>query len=122
MTKTILIVEDEYDIAHTIEMLLIMESYQVICVTNGKEALNLLSQTAQKPDLIISDVMMPTMNGYDRAHALKANTELCQIPLMLMSAVDPDMTRLETGTFNVFIRKPFDLDLFLTSVSNLVSG
>jgi DNA-binding response OmpR family regulator len=122
MTKTILIVEDEYDIAHTIEMLLIMESYQVICVTNGKEALNLLSQTAQKPDLIISDVMMPTMNGYDLAHALKANTELCQIPLMLMSAVDPDMTRLETGTFNVFIRKPFDLDLFLTSVSNLVSG
>ena len=120
MQKKILIIEDEYDIASTMELALDMENYEVRLCSNGKEALTLLSMESL-PNLVISDVMMPVMDGYNFTQEFRENPRYDKIPLVLTSAAPLDPEKLKKGDYQGFIRKPFDLDRFLELVEDILA-
>jgi len=84
--KKILLVDDDVDFCEATKLLLDSEGYEVILAYDGKEGLEKVR--AIKPDLVILDVMMPEMNGYDVCVVLKADPELKKIPVVLLTAVD----------------------------------
>lgn len=115
MQKKILIVEDEYDISSTLTLVLEMEDFEVRHATNGSEALSILHSEAL-PDLIISDVMMPIMDGYGFVKELRANKRYDRIPLLLTSAGRLDDSKINPKQVQGFLRKPFDLNYLLDIV------
>jgi two-component system response regulator VicR len=117
--KTILIVEDEYEIAAIVEMGLNLEGYQAILSQNGKEALDLLKKV-QCPDLIISDLMMPVLDGYEFITALRAIDDYRKIPVIIVSAGPFDQKRLAPGSWTIFMAKPFHLDRLYGEVLSLI--
>ncbi|MFK7802476.1 MAG: response regulator [Anaerolineae bacterium] len=84
MTK-ILVVEDEQDIRESIVDMLELDQHEVFEAANGKEALDVVSRV--QPDLIISDIMMPEMDGHELFHALKKNLETSQTPFVFLTAL-----------------------------------
>lgn len=117
--KKILVIEDESDIATTLELVLAMENLDVRLSFNGKEALDAL-ESGYKPDLIVSDIMMPIMNGYEFIHEFRKDSRFKTIPIVLTSAAKLDESRLPQGSWQGFIKKPFDLDVLIKEVSNHV--
>jgi len=115
MGKLILVVDDEYDIASTIELLLTMEGYEVVIAINGKEAMQKL-QSGLRPDLIMCDLMMPVMNGYDFIKGFRQISDLKSIPIILTSAAPLQEHKLPTNSWTAFIRKPFNLDDLLDTI------
>jgi two-component system, chemotaxis family, chemotaxis protein CheY len=113
--KKILIIEDEYDVASTMELALEMENYEVRHCADAVEGLSILASESL-PDLIISDIMMPRMDGYQFTKMLRTESRYNHIPLILASAGRIDKDKLDDKAYQGFIRKPFDLDYFLDVV------
>ena len=117
--RSILLVEDEPDIRTSLQEALEWEGYHVVTAANGREALACLPNMA-RPCLILLDLMMPVMNGWEFADALKTNDCLAAIPIVVVTAF-ADEARGERerasaiGTREV-VRKPVDLDLLLRLV------
>lgn len=86
MEHKILIVEDNLDIRYNIKMILEMDGYEVIEAGNGKEALDKLSKESLPPELIISDIMMPEMDGYLFYEEVSQHMEWCLIPFIFLTA------------------------------------
>lgn len=107
----VLVVDDERYIVDFVGVLLEEEGYRVLRAYDGQEAWELVRSTT--PDLVISDVMMPRMNGLELLRRLRASHELGGIPVILMSAV----TRLEAASEARFLPKPFDIDRMLELVT-----
>lgn len=84
--KKVLVVDDDVDFCEATKLLLDSKGYEVILAHDGKEGLEKVR--AGRPDLVILDVMMPEMNGYDVCVVLKADGELRKIPVILLTAVD----------------------------------
>jgi len=104
MTK-ILLVDDEPDIVEFLKYNLEMEKFKVIESYNGEEALNLLTE---KPDLIILDIMMPGMNGYEVCKRIRENNQFKDIPIVFLTALsqeNDEIRGLEAGGSD-FIKKP----------------
>jgi len=104
MAKTIMVVDDEKRLVSLVESYLAQEGYRVVSAYNGKEAMTVAEK--EKPDLIVLDVMMPEMDGYEfmRAHRAEHNT-----PIILLTArVDDDekVIGLEVGADD-YMTKPF---------------
>lgn len=117
----ILIVEDQADmreyIAHELA-----ESYQILEADNGKSALNILNERAVR--LIISDVMMPIMDGFELCNEVKNNVNLSHIPFIILTAQHNLQSRLKglnTGA-DAYIEKPFSIDLLTSQISNLLKS
>ncbi len=87
--KKILMVDDDIDFAGAVKILLESKDYEVVLAHDGKEGLE--KARSVNPDLVILDVMMPEMNGYDVCVVLKADPKLCRIPVILLTAVDQVM-------------------------------
>lgn len=103
----ILTVDDEVNILELLKFNLSNEGYQVIGTTNGRDAVKLAGE--EKPDLIILDIMLPEMDGYDVLRILKANRETAFIPVIMLSArgeVIDKVLGLELGADD-YITKPF---------------
>jgi len=112
-SAAVLVVEDEHDIRETLREILEMEGYRVRCASNGKEALDALAEMP-RPRLILLDLMMPVMSGYELLQALHANDDLSTIPVTVVSAVGD---RLAPGaTRAAVLRKPVDLETLLHAV------
>ena len=104
MSKTIMVVDDEKRLVSLVESYLSQEGYRVVSAYNGKEALNVARR--EKPDLIVLDVMMPEMDGYEfmRKHRADSNT-----PIILLTARVDDEEKvigLEVGADD-YMTKPF---------------
>ncbi|OEU49290.1 MAG: hypothetical protein BA872_07215 [Desulfobacterales bacterium C00003060] len=82
----ILLVDDDLDFCEATKLLLESKGYEVVVAYDGKEGLEKVR--AEKPDLVILDVMMPEMNGYDVCVVIKADTELKKTPVILLTGVD----------------------------------
>ena len=119
--KSVLIVDDEYDIISILEMVLSLEGMEVRTAFNGREALAIL-QKSGLPDLIITDGMMPVMNGYEFMRSLKAESATRTIPVMLISAAAPDLTQGVEGDWNIYFRKPFDLKRLMDKALELLGS
>ena len=106
--STILIVDDELISRSTVEMLLTGEGYRLIFAENGHDALEKANQFI--PDLMLLDVIMPDMNGYQVCQQLRANPRLAELPIVMLTALDDRDSRilgLEMGADD-FMSKPFD--------------
>ncbi|VTU18025.1 Transcriptional regulatory protein YycF [Variovorax sp. PBS-H4] len=118
--KLILIVEDEYGHAEILQLLLIAEGYRVASASNGKAALELLQD--EPPSLILSDFMMPIMNGGELGEAVRRSSSLCNIPFVIMSGTDEDIVRRTFGDYDAFLVKPFDGQAMLALVERLIAN
>jgi CheY-like chemotaxis protein len=111
----ILVVDDEPAWLDTVSMVLEKKGYEVKAVRNGTDALAVLSHF--KPDLILSDVRMPDMNGFDFLDKLKQNPLVSSTPVVFLSAIDDFHAKKvarEMGAAD-YITKPLDeQDMFLT--------
>ena len=116
MPRRILVVEDEPSIAHLLALALGEEGYEVAVAADGRAALGRLAEA--RPDLVLSDAMMPHLDGAGLAAAMHADPALRDIPLVLMSAVHtpPD----GAAPHAAFLPKPFDLDDLLATVARLL--
>jgi CheY-like chemotaxis protein len=115
---TILIVDDEKPVREFLVSAFEQEGHQVLEASHGRHALNLIASGSTRPDLVISDVMMPLLNGVELCHFLKADPATAHIPIVLMSAAHP---RASTGAgADALISKPFDLDTLDALVQGLL--
>ncbi len=104
---SVLLVEDDPDLAELLEELFLRVGWTVHSERNGSDALRALK--ASRPDVIVTDCMMPQMGGRELVDRLRRNPELADIPIILMSGADSLREGLEpTGQIN--LRKPFDPD------------
>ncbi len=112
-TKPILIVEDDLDIRDALQEILEDEGYQAYAAANGAEALEVLDRVP-KPGLVLLDLMMPVMDGYQFLEIFRANPEFTDIPVVVVTAgilVVPGIAG--------FIKKPFDTEQLLRMVNKL---
>jgi len=115
--KLILIVDDEIDITETFSLLFEVHGYEVLTATNGREALKLLQERV--PDLIISDCMMPVMDGITFRKQVQQDPVLGEKPFVLMSAA-PDQHDLASVKIDRFLKKPFQFDELIDTVQTLL--
>lgn len=119
-TPLILIVDDDETNIAVFDMLLKLENYETIISKNGKDAVE--KTTLHQPDLVLLDVMMPIMDGFEVAKQLKANSITNKIPIIIITALNDHSSRLkglESGAED-FINKPVDKAELLARVKNLV--
>jgi two-component system, OmpR family, alkaline phosphatase synthesis response regulator PhoP len=103
----ILVVDDEIYIVHILDFSLGIEGYEVMTALDGEQALSKVAQ--DKPDLIVLDIMMPKLDGYETCKALKSNPETKGIPVILLSAKGRNVDQkvgFEVGADD-YITKPF---------------
>lgn len=116
---SILIVEDNVELRNFLSDIL-SESYRVLTATNGQEGLDQAREYI--PDLIISDIMMPAMDGLDMVKNIKENREICHIPIILLSAkssLDDRISGLEQG-IDDYITKPFSATYLKIRIKSLL--
>ncbi|MEO8336023.1 MAG: response regulator [bacterium] len=120
-TRTrILIVDDERQNRQLLEVLLAPEGYVLDTASSAEEAM--IAVLRQRPDLILLDVMMPGMDGYQLVGRLKANADTATIPIVMLTALDDRNSRshgLAVGAA-AFLTKPVDRHLLSETVSGLL--
>ncbi len=115
-SKTILVVDDSADILFLVEAILQGAGYHVKCAENGYIALDQVKDSP--PDLIVVDVMMPGLSGYDVIHKIRQNPELPFIPILVMTACSFFEVKQESNEeANGVIYKPIDIDELLNQVN-----
>ncbi len=112
----VLIVDDEPDIAIILGELLGEEGLDVRVVHDGREALEALA--VEPPDLLITDLMMPRMDGHALIRELRSNAKFRHIPIVVMSAGALDKSLLAADI--LFVPKPFELSDMIDRVSELL--
>ncbi|MDA0191592.1 MAG: response regulator [Proteobacteria bacterium] len=107
MTKKILIADDEQNIVISLEFLLSREGFQTVVAQDGEEAL--ARARAERPDLVLLDVMMPKMNGFDVCQALRADPDLAGLRILMLTAKGRE-TEVSKGLglgADAYMTKPF---------------
>jgi CheY-like chemotaxis protein len=109
----VLIVEDDSDLREMMAQLLTLEGFHSATVPNGKEALRYLSGS-DTPDVILLDLMMPVMDGWEFRRVQQADPKLARVPTIVLSALDH--ARAIDLKPAAFLKKPLDFDLLLQLV------
>jgi len=119
--KHILVVEDEHHLAVGIKYNLEAEGYQVTVAEDGRLALQVVSEQPMAFDMMILDVMLPGMNGYDLCEKLRSDG--IAMPILILSArtLTEDKTRGFAAGANQYLVKPFELDELIARVKNLLA-
>jgi len=109
--KKIFAVDDEYDLLYTIKRVIeyYNKDYKVTTIESGKKFLNLLKK--ETPDLILLDIMMPDINGWEIFKILKSKKEWRSIPVIFISSVSDKTSKITANSIaDDFIEKPFEAD------------
>ena len=119
--ETILIVDDEADFRMAIKDIF-KDNFKTLEASNGKDALDITRE--DDPDLIISDVMMPVMNGYDLCNSVKTDIELCHIPVILLTVLEDMENHIQGVEYGAdsYITKPFNLKYLEVNVLKLIEN
>lgn len=117
--NTILVVDDDIQVANYLRVLL-TPVYKVVTMFDAESALQWLAEN--RPALIISDVVMPGMDGYELCRRIKADLELCHIPVLLVTAKASVENQVEgfDAEANAYITKPFDPALLMSLIGSLL--
>ena len=120
MTTTVLIVEDDDAIRNNVTRLLRLEGYEILSATHGKEALELVRAAA--PDVVITDISMPVMDGFELLETLRADRKWGSIPVMLLTAMDDraSMRRGMASGADDYLAKPFSRAELLEALEGLL--
>lgn len=119
--RRILIVEDNDELRNYLSQTLSEEYFVQVC-SNGKEALTIIPE--YKPELVISDIMMPEMRGDELCQAIKNNIETSHIPVILLTALNNEkdiLSGLQIGA-DEYVVKPFNIGILKANVANLLAN
>jgi len=119
--KMIMVVDDEYLLARTVQELLEKAGYSVITASSGAQALATLRKT--KVDLVLVDILMPSMSGLELVKAIRANSELKDLKLAFLSVVNFSQEQMKNiKKLNILdhIQKPFDNEDLIRRVNKML--
>jgi len=114
--KTVLVVDDEFSIALLLEAVLEDEGFRVITAANGRQALERMAEI--RPNLIISDFMMPLMDGAAFGRAVRSDPAHLQTPIIMTSGLPESTIRERFEGHDAFLRKPFFEPALLKAVAD----
>jgi len=122
MSKTILIADDEPNIVISLEYLLQRDGYQVRVARNGQEALDAIQ--ASPPDLLLLDVMLPLVSGFEVCQKIRENPALADMRIVMLTAKgrDVEMSKGLALGANAYVTKPFSTQDLLAQVRALLGG
>lgn len=120
VARTILCVEDEEDTGNLIQAMLEREGYEVTRARDGRQAV-LLFETTLPPGLILLDVVVPYVNGFELLEGLRHNPDWCHVPIAMLSAdyYEPDIKRALTNGANAYVVKTPGLQDLIQTVNRL---
>jgi two-component system cell cycle response regulator DivK len=121
MTKRILVVEDQEDNRQILRDLLSNAGFEIIEAETGEEAL--VAASSQRPDLILMDIQLPVLDGYEVTRRIKANPLLQEIPIIVVTsyALSGDEGKAREAGCNDYVTKPYSPRELLTKIRNLLS-
>ena len=104
---SVLVAEDDYEIADMLRMTLAQAGYAVAVACDGEEAL--AAAMANRPDLVVLDVMMPAVNGWEVCKALRARPEFADVGILMLTAIGPNLNEMTAGLYGAddFLDKPY---------------
>lgn len=111
----VLIIDDDRDIRETMALLLEEYGHQVVAVANGKDALRVLQQ-GPRPDLVVLDLMMPVMTGWELREQMLRDPTLATIPTIVISGDTRAVQRTADLQVIAFLSKPFEPDDLLSQI------
>jgi CheY-like chemotaxis protein len=115
---TILVVDDEHIIAAMLQDLFEEAGHHVVTARSGREGLQRLAEV--RPDLVVSDVMMPDLDGMALCRAMRAEESYRSTPIVLMTAV-PAQLSIADCNYTALIPKPFDLETLLATITRALN-
>ncbi|MFA5879112.1 MAG: ATP-binding protein [Candidatus Margulisiibacteriota bacterium] len=120
--KKILVVDDEKDICTLIKAHLTVKNYEVFTASNGNAALKLVNEI--QPDLIILDILMPIMDGFEVCKKVKLNPLTVKIPIIMLSALDKDEAMQKAFSFGAegYLVKPINIESLLYTLKEYLGG
>lgn len=121
MSKRLLIVDDEPNLLRALEAYLSSEGFEVSTARSGTEALTKVAQAV--PDLIVSDIRMPGMNGYELARHFRDSARTALVPIVFLTAKGETDDRIEgfRAGVDAYVTKPFVPDELLAVIKNIIS-
>lgn len=122
MQARILIVDDEPDLVSTVEYRLKFANYNVITASNGQEGLD--RARSEKPDLILLDTNMPVMNGHETLANLRADPDIKDIPVIMLTArcEAQDIAAASAHGVSDYVTKPFDFADLMTKIQAVLKS
>lgn len=122
MGSRVLVVDDDPAIRRILSQTLELEDYEVSGAADGEEALGMISE--EMPDVVILDVMMPKMHGFDVLREIRQNPESSDLPVILLTAKSSaeDMWEGWREGVDYYMTKPFDVEELIRFLSYVLSG
>ena len=117
--RTVLVVDDEFGTVEVLLAALEDAGYRVLTAANGRRALERLAEN--RPDLVVSDFMMPLMDGAELVRTMHSNPNYRDIPVIMMSAAPETALRRHLQEYEAFLRKPFRLPVLLGLIESLLN-
>ncbi len=117
---TILVVDDEFLITDILVDALEEEGFRVLTAPNGRKALEVLDK--EVPALVLTDFMMPLMNGLELARTIKSNPDWVRIPIILLSGAQGAIARAHPELFAAVYDKPFRIETVVATVMETISS
>jgi two-component system, cell cycle response regulator DivK len=116
MTKRILVVEDQADNRRILQDLLTKAGYEIILAENGQEALEVVAR--ERPNLILMDIQLPLLDGYEATRRIKADPALRAIPIIVITsyALSGDESKAKAAGCDAYVAKPFSPRALLAKV------
>ncbi len=120
--KLILIVDDEEHILNSLKIYLSMEGFDVATADRGAKALDLMREN--KPSLVLLDVMMPEMDGFEVLEAVRKDEQLKDLPVVMLTAKtqDVDILRGYNEKVSSYMTKPFNLDELVDTINMVLNS
>jgi CheY-like chemotaxis protein len=116
----VLIVEDEEAAADALAALLELDGFDVTRAPNGRRAIEMLAEA--RPELIITDYMMPVMDGVEMARGIRATPAYAEVPIVMTSGVSESALKAHTSLISAFLRKPFRVEALLATIDRLLGS
>lgn len=119
--KKILIAEDNAEMRKVLAIRLEINGFKVVAAENGEEALE--KAKGEKPDLLILDLMLPKVDGFEVCRKLKFDDKFKNTPIIILSALDQQVDKekaMQSGA-DEYLVKPFNLDLLLKKINSLIT-
>jgi CheY-like chemotaxis protein len=121
--KTILVVDDEFALVESLADLLEDAGYRVVSAANGKDGFERAEK--EKPDLIVTDFMMPIADGMELIRSVRSSPACRNMPVVMMTATSKHValssqSKADTPRVNAFLKKPFQVDDLLDIIEDLI--
>jgi len=117
--QCVLLVEDDPALRRYLEVVLERAGYSVISAGDGLEAMK--SLLAEPVDVVVTDALMPNLDGYELCRFVRNSHHLAHLPIILLSALDPRNTTDESEQMDAFLAKPVSPEDLLSTISNLAT-